>query len=105
MVLSPEHLRAIHFALVIACVALLIAATSYRERALDTAVDDIDRITGIFPVVADGQRLKREGDRLMTSRPTTPALHEYRRIDIPASMLSDRIRQITKEKPLTVKLD
>jgi hypothetical protein len=100
-----EHLRAIHFSLVVASVALLIAATSYRERALDTAIDDIDRITGIFPVVADGQWLKREGDRLMASRPATTPLTEYRRIELPVDMLSDRIRQITKGKPLTVKLE
>jgi hypothetical protein len=100
-----EHLRAIHFSLVIASVALLIAATSYRERALDTAIDDIDRITGIFPVVADGQWLKREGDRLMSSRPISPPLKEYRRVDIPVSMLSARIREITKGNPLTVKLE
>jgi hypothetical protein len=99
-----EHLRAIHFSLVIASVALLIAATSYRER-VDTAIDDIDRITGIFPVVADGQWLKREGDRLMSSRPMSPPLKEYRRVDIPVSMLSARIREITKGKPLTVKLE
>ena len=51
----PMHLRTVHSALVIACLAILIAATSYHERALDTAVDDIDRITGLFPIVADGQ--------------------------------------------------
>ena len=100
-----EHLRAIHFSLVIASVALLIAATSYRERALDTAVDDIDRITGVFPVVADGQWLQREADRLMSSRPIPPPLREYRRIDVPVSMLSPRIREITKGNPLTVKLE
>ena len=101
----PEHLRTIHFSLVIACLALLIAATSYRERALDTAVDDIDRISGVFPVVVDGQWLKRETDKLLSTRPVPAAISESWRVIIPAKLLSARIRQITKGNSLVAKLE